>query len=101
MRWLRGFFSSGDPIIKLAGALSEPDALMRRELLEKNGIAALMKNMSGDSAAYGAASPFGFGLFVKQSDAERAAGILGPLMDASPDETTPGDGNGAGDGAAR
>ncbi len=94
MQWLRGIFRSEDPIIKLVGALSEPDALMRRELLDANGIAALARNVSGDSAAYGAASPFGFGLFVKKSDAERAAEILGSLMDASPDEEAPTKGSG-------
>ena len=33
MRWLRGVFRSEDPIIKLVGALSEPDA---QELMEFN-----------------------------------------------------------------
>ncbi len=101
MRWLKQFLSSDDPIIKLVGALGEPEAQMRRELLERSGVPAMVKNMAGDSSAYGAASPYGFDLFVKRSDSERAEEILGPLMDATPPEDAPAEGNGAGDGYAR
>ena len=103
MRWLRGFFSSGDPIVKLCGALSEPDAFMRKELLENNGVASMAKNMAWD-AAYGVTLPFGFDLFVKQSDVERATEILGPLMDNdedAPSDGPDGQGNGQRDGYAR
>ena len=78
--------------MKLVGALNETDAQMRRELLENNGVPAMVRNIAGDTAAYGAASSFGFALFVKRSDAERAGEILGSQMDASPSE----DGQGGG-----
>jgi len=97
MRWLRGFFQSEDPIIKLVAALSEPEAQMRRELLENNGVPAMVKDVGGGMSAYGAAPHFGFDLFIKKSEAERAAEILGPLMDASPNEDGPANGSG-GDG---
>ena len=99
MRWVRDFFSSGDPIVKLCGALGEPDALMRKELLENNDLPSMVKNMAGDAAAYGATAAFGFDLFVKQSDVERATEILGPLM--GDDDDAPSDGNGQRDGYAR
>ena len=101
MRWLKRFLSTDDPIVKLVAALTEPEAQMRRELLENNGLAAMVKDVGGGLSAYGATPPFAFDLFVKQSDAERAAEILGPLMDATPSEDGPPDGNGAGDGYAR
>ncbi len=106
MRWLKQFLSSDDPIVTLVGALSEPEAQMRRELLERRGVPAMVKNVAGDSSAYGAASPYGFDLFVKRSDSELAEEILGPLIDATPPEDAPSDGpdgqaNGAGDGYTR
>jgi len=94
MRWLRGFFQSEDPIIKLVAALSEPEAQMRRELLENEGVPSMVKDRGGGLHAIGGSVPFGADLFVKRSDAERAAEILGPLMDASPDEKAPTNGSG-------
>ncbi len=93
MQWLKRFLTSDDPIVKLVGTLSEPEAQMRRELLEQRGVPAMVKNMVGDSSAYGAASPFGFDLFVKRSDSELAEEILGPLMDTSIGDATPEDGS--------
>ncbi len=98
MRWLQSIFRSEDPIIKLVAALSEPEAQMRRELLENNGVPAMVKDRGGGLHAIGGGVPFGYDLFVKKSDAERAAEILGSLMDASPDEKAPTNGSG-GDGA--
>ena len=83
MRWLRGFFSSDDPIVKFVAALNETEAQMRREILEREGVPAMVRNVEGDTSAYGAAPLYGFALFVKQSDAERAEEILGPLMDTA------------------
>ena len=101
MRWLKRFLASDDPIVKLVAALTEPEAQMRRELLENNGLPAMVKDVGGGLSAYGATPPFAFDLFVKQSDAERAAEILGPLMDATPSKGTDGQGNGSGDGYVR
>ncbi len=101
MRWLKGLLASDDPIVKLVAALSEPEAQMRRELLENNGVPAMVKDVGIGLSAYGASPPFGFDLFVKKSDAERAAEILGPLMDASPPDGDSSEGNGSGDGYAR
>ncbi len=94
MRWLKRFFSSDDPIVKLLSALNETEARMRRELLEREGLPAMVRNVAGDTSAYGAAPLYGFALFVKQSDAERAAEILGPLMDTSQAEAGPSGGEG-------
>ncbi len=81
MRWLRGFFSgSGDPIVKLAGALSEQEAESYRELLEYDGLPAMAKYvgaLGGDG--YRPGGPSDFELFVKQSDVERAREILPSL----------------------
>ena len=77
MRWLRRFFSSGDPIVKLAAALSETEAQMWRGILEDNGIPAMVKNMNFLTVTHEAGS-FGndHDLFVKQSDLARAEEIL-------------------------
>ena len=81
MRWLRGFFSgSGDPIVKLVGALSEPEAESFRELLEYDGLPAMVKYvgaLGGDG--YRPAGPGDFELYVKQSDVERARELLPQL----------------------
>ncbi len=86
MQWLKRWFTSDDPIVKFVGALNETEARMRRELLEREGVPAMVRNVAGDTSAYGAAPLYGFALFVKQSDAERAEEILGPLMDTAQDE---------------
>ena len=103
MRWLRGFFKTEDPIVKLIGQLPQPEALMRKELLENNGIPAMVKDTSTGYAAYGAPSVFGHDIFVKQSDVERAEEVLGPLMEVGSDgeEAVEEGSNGHGDGYAR
>ena len=94
MRWLKAFFASDDPIVKLVAALSEPEAQMRRELLENEGVPAMVKDRGGGLYAIGGVVPFGSDLFVKQSDVGRAAEILGPLMDTTPANEGPLDGGG-------
>ncbi len=85
-RWLRKFFYSDDPVVKLVGALTEPEAEMWRELLENGGITAMVKYVG---ALGGQASrPLGtreFDLFVKQSDLERAREILTPMLESEED----------------
>ncbi len=80
MRWLRKFFSgSDDPIVKAAGALSDPEAEMWREVLEQSGIVVMVKYV-GALGGQGFRPPGtkDFELFVKQSDLERAREILAP-----------------------
>jgi hypothetical protein len=77
MRWLRDFFYDKDPIVKVAAGLSEPEALMYRELLENNGVAAMAKNMNALSVTREFGSmPGDFDILVKQSDLERAREVL-------------------------
>ena len=77
MRWLREFFSSGDPIVKLAGALSETEAQMLRDILQDNGVPAMVKNMNFLTVAHEAGSLGNdYDLFVRQSDLERARELL-------------------------
>ena len=81
MRWLRRFFSSADPIVKLVAALGEPEAEMWRGLLANNEIVAMVKYMGalgGSTQRPGFTNDFD--LFVKQSDLERAREVLGPLL---------------------
>ena len=81
MRWLRRFFYSDDPIVKLVGALSEPEAEMWRGLLASNGIVAMVK-YAGALGGYGyRGATTDFEMFVKQSDVERAREILAPMLD--------------------
>ena len=83
MRWLRRFFSSGDPIVKLVAALSETEAQMSRDILEDNGIPAMVRNMNFLTVTHEAGSMMGndYDLFVKQSDLERARELLSPQLD--------------------
>ena len=81
MRWLRRFFYSDDPIVRLATGLLEPEAEMWQELLAKNGIRAMVRNMDVLSVAYGASPSNNFDMWVKQSDLERAREILAPLLE--------------------
>jgi hypothetical protein len=83
MRWLRPFFQSRDPIVKVAAGLSEPEAKMLRELLENNGAPPMLKNMNPHTVMYqwGASSPNDYDLFVKRSDLTRARAILGPMLE--------------------
>ena len=82
MRWLRRFFSSGDPVVKLAAALSETEAQISRDILEDNGIPAMVKNMNFLTVTHETGS-FGndHDLFVKQSDLERALELLSPAQE--------------------
>jgi hypothetical protein len=81
MRWLRDFFYDKDPIVKVAAGLSEPEALMYRELLENNGVAAMVKNMNVLSVTREFGSmPGDFDILVKQSDLGRAREVLRARM---------------------
>ena len=82
--WLRRFFYSDDPVVKVAAGFSEPEAEMWRELLRNNGIPAMSKNMTGWAYNWGAQSlPFerNYDLFVKQSDVERAREVLEEVLE--------------------
>ncbi len=75
---IRKFFYSDDEIVKLASGLSEPEAEMWRELLQNNGIPAMVKNMGGGLGyQWGRATTFtnDYDLFVKRSDLVRAQEI--------------------------
>ncbi len=78
--WLRRFFYSGDDVVKLVGALTEPEVELRRGLLEEEGIVVLIKNRSFLSHMWGTtALPFenSHDLLVKESDLARAREVLG------------------------
>ena len=79
MRWLRRFFYSDDPIVKVASGLLEPEAEMWREILENEGVRAFSKVM--DPLARSSATGTNTALFVKQSDLERAREVLGLLLE--------------------
>ena len=81
MRWLRRFFYSDDPIVKLVGALPEPEAEMWRELLANSDIMAMVK-YAGALGGYGyrGVGTRDFEMFVKQSDVARAREILAPML---------------------
>ncbi len=77
MRWLRNFFYSEDPTVKVRAALSESEALLLRDVLEDSDVPAMFKNMNVLTVTHEAGS-FGsdYDLFVKQSDLARAEEIL-------------------------
>ena len=82
-KWLHRFFYSDDELIKLADGLSELDAGSYQELLARNGVVAMKKNMDAISGRFGGAMTFAtnsYALYVKQSDVEQAIGILGALL---------------------
>ena len=80
--WLRRFFYSDDPEVKVSAGLSEPEALMFQELLANSGIPAMIKNRNFLSVTKEFGSmPGDFTLFVKQSDLERAREVLGPAAE--------------------
>jgi len=91
MRWLRRFFYSDDPIVKLVGALSEPEAEMWRELLAEDGVVAMVK-YTGALGGHGYRGGRDFDLFVKQSDLGLAREILAPTSE--PGKRIPGEENG-------
>ena len=101
MRWLKRFLASDDPIVKLIAALTEPEAQMRRELLENEGVPAMVKNTGALQSHLQLPFPQDFDLYVKKSDLERAAETLGPLIDATPPDEDLSEGNGSGDGYVR
>ncbi|MCH8008801.1 MAG: DUF2007 domain-containing protein [Chloroflexi bacterium] len=101
MRWLKRFLASDDPIVKLIAALTEPEAQMRRELLENEGVPAMVKNTGALQSHLQLPFSQDFDLYVKKSDLERAAETLGPLIDATPPDEDLSEGNGSGDGYVR
>ncbi len=94
MRWLKSFFSSDDPIVRLIGGFNEPEAQMHRERLEREGLPAMVKNTGALQSHLQLPFSQDFDIYVKKSDAERAAEILGPLMDTSQAEAGPSGGEG-------
>ena len=101
MRWLKRFLASDDPIVKLIAVLTEPEALMRRELLENEGVPAMVKNTGALQSHLQLPFSQDFDLYVKKGDLERAAEVLGPLIDATPRDEDLSDGNGSRDGYTR
>ena len=90
MRWLRRFFESDDPIVKVAAGLPEAEAVMLKDILEEQEIAAYTKNMSALTVIYEAGSIGNdFDLFIKRSDLERATEILKSTLE--PNKLTGGD----------
>jgi len=79
--WLRRFFQSDDPVVKVAYGLLETEAQMMRDALRDGGIPAFAKNMQPLSGTYHVGW-FGnnYALFVKESDLERARELLEPLL---------------------
>lgn len=76
MRWLRRFFYSDDPDVKVAAGLSEPEAQMLQELLENSGIPSLIKNMKVLSVTYGCSLGNEFDMWVKRGDLLRVREVL-------------------------
>ena len=83
MDWLRRFFYSDDPIVKVVGGLLEPEAKMWREMLENEGVPAHTKILDAVALSDGAAMGTNTAIFVKQSDLEAARDLLAPLLDDS------------------
>ena len=81
MRWLRRFFYSDDPIVKVIGGLLEPEAKMWREMLENEGVPAHTKIMDPVALSDGGALGTTTAIFVKQSDLDRAREVLAPLLE--------------------
>ena len=78
---------SEDPVVKLTGALSEPEAEMWRELLANEGIVAMVKNMSAFLAHHQLPFSNSFDLFVRESDLERAQELLAPTLEPDGGDT--------------
>jgi hypothetical protein len=79
---IRRFFYSDDEIVKFADGLREEEAEMWRELLQNNGIPAMVKNVGGGLGYhYGRAGMFtaDYALYVRSSDVAGAREVLGPL----------------------
>ena len=88
MDWLRRFFHSDNPVVKLVGALTEPEAEMYRELLADNGIVGMVKN-TGAFTYLQLPMENSFDLLIRQSDLERATEVLMPLLETQQDEQEP------------
>ena len=87
MRWLRTFFYSDDPVVRVAAAISEAEAQLLRDVLQDSEIPAFTKNMSFLTITHGAGSIGNdYDLFVKQSDLERAREVLAPLVEPQDQE---------------
>ena len=87
MRWLRRFFSSDDPIVKLTAALIEPEAEMWRGLLANNGIVAMVKYVG--VGALGRSTlrlclNHDFDWCLKESYRARPRAVLCPWLKSSP-----------------
>jgi hypothetical protein len=82
LKWLRHWFYSDDPDVKLAEGLSEYDAAQYREILANSGIVSMAKNMNALYGNYGGTAPFGndYSLWVRESNVERACQVLGHLV---------------------
>lgn len=76
MRWLRKFLYSDDPTVKVAAALSEPEAEFARDVLAAEDIRVVAKNMNFLSAAYIGGFGNDYALWVRRSDAAQARELL-------------------------
>ena len=81
MGWLRRFFYSDDPIVRLVGGMLEPEAEMWREALMNEGVRAFTKVMDAVAISDGRATGTNCALFVNRSDLERAREVLGPALE--------------------
>ncbi len=79
-RWLHKFFYSDDEIVRLAAGLLEPEAEMWREILSNEGVQSYTRILDPISLSDGHATGLNVGIFVKQSDLERAREVLGSRM---------------------
>jgi hypothetical protein len=81
LKWLRSFFYSDDPDVKLAEGMSEYDAAQYREILANNGIMSMAKNVNALYGNYGGIATLGndYTLWVRESDVEAACQVLGHL----------------------
>ena len=90
LRWLHRFFYSDDPEVKVAAALSEPEAKMWQEMLANKQIPSAVKNITGGIwGQYGTPSSLAidYDLFVKESDLAQARDLLAPLLKDGSAET--------------
>jgi hypothetical protein len=79
-KWLHKFFYSDDEFVKLAAGLLEPEAEMWREILSNEGVPSFTKILDPISLSDGRATGLNVGIFVKQSDLERAKEVLSPRI---------------------
>ena len=79
-KWLHSFFYSDDETVRLASGLLEPEAEMWHEILSNEGVQSYTKILDPISLSDGRATGLNVGIFVKQSDLERARRVLGSRM---------------------